>query len=76
MGSKVEDHYVPAHFLTPTSPTKKDQVVLVLKGDWVGRFCKVIRWMRNEKKAVIILIPQGGVATVFEAPDICLAVPT
>jgi hypothetical protein len=57
MGSKVKDHYVSTHFLTPMSPTKKDQVVLVLKGDWVGRFCKVIWWMRNEKTVVIILIP-------------------
>ncbi|KAG6376548.1 hypothetical protein JVT61DRAFT_2544 [Boletus reticuloceps] len=77
-GSKFEDHCVPARFLTPASPTKKDQVVLILKGDWAGRLCKVIRWMRNEKKAVVI--SQEGSSSrndvmVFKAPDICLVVP-
>lgn len=82
MGFKVKDHYVPAHFLTPANPTKKDQVVLVLKGDWAGWFCKVIQWLRNEKKAVISLISREGLHLAMKQwylklqIDICLVILT
>ncbi|KAG8216759.1 hypothetical protein J3R82DRAFT_6997 [Butyriboletus roseoflavus] len=75
IGAAMKYHHVPMCFLTPASPTTKDQLVLVLQGDWRGSFCRVIRWIRKEKKAVVTLIDpsSSNQVTVFPAEDICLA---
>ena len=78
-GAATEYHHVPACFLTPASPNAKDQVVLVLQGDWRGRFCRVIRWARKEKNAVVTPIQEVPSACneslVLPAVDISLAIP-
>lgn len=74
VGSGVENHFIPARFLTPASPSAKGQYVLVLQGDLQGQVCHVIRWVRKEKKAVITPITLKD-TYVLPASDVCLAYP-
>ncbi|KAF8443719.1 hypothetical protein L210DRAFT_861827, partial [Boletus edulis BED1] len=55
-GMVTKYHHVPAHFLSSASPNAKGQVVLVLRGDWQGRFYMIIRWARREKMVMVTLI--------------------
>ncbi|KAG8212861.1 hypothetical protein J3R82DRAFT_11183 [Butyriboletus roseoflavus] len=75
-GAKLEDHHVPVYLLDPASSTSKDQYVLVLQGDLKGTFCKVLRWIRKEKKVEVTAIAaMQRSKVVLGAVDICLAIP-
>jgi hypothetical protein len=73
-GSSLEYHHVPARFLSPASPTSSKDYVLVLRGDLQGQFCKVVRWIRKEKKAEVRASIQSQQSIVLPADDVCLAI--
>ncbi|KIJ05986.1 hypothetical protein PAXINDRAFT_20793 [Paxillus involutus ATCC 200175] len=77
-GRGIKHYNVPARCLTPASPMTKGQFILVLRGDLKGRFCQVVRWVRKEKKAMVlpsVASSSRDNCITLSAEDICLATP-
>ena len=68
-GSAIQHLQIPARYLTPTNPTRKNQLCLVLKGPQVGRIVRIQKCQRNSKVVVTqdnLTIPFLDICVVFK----------
>jgi KOW motif len=53
--SLPRSHTIPLHHLTPASPMKKGDHVVILSGDYKGHVGKVVQCQKKERKVKILM---------------------
>jgi hypothetical protein len=53
--SLPRSHTIPLHHLTPASPVKKGDHVVILSGDYKGHVAKVVQCQKKERKVKILM---------------------
>ena len=66
-GLAIQHLQIPTCYLTPTNPTRKNQLCLVLKGPQAGRIVHIQKCQRNSK----VVVTQDNLTIPFL--DICIA---